>query len=70
MQTVINQTKQNYSCDKCKSDVTVTTETVGIFSGDSGRPLDTFKRETCNSFPQVPQCGSCGYSPLKKASCF
>ena len=70
MHTVINQTNQSYSCDKCKSDVTLTTETVGVFSGDSGRPLDTFKRETCNAFPQVSACSSCSYSPLQKAACF
>lgn len=70
MQTVINQKSQTYSCAQCKSDVTVTTETVGVFSGDSGLPLDTYKRETCNAFPQVSHCSSCSYSPLKKASCF
>lgn len=70
MKSVISKTLQNFQCTKCKSKVMITTETIGVFSGDSGLPLETFKRKTCASFPQVPQCGSCDYSPLKKAVSF
>ena len=63
METVIKKNNWNFQCDKCNSDVTVVTETVGIFSGDSGLPLKTFNRETCHAFPQVLQCRSCDYCP-------